>query len=58
MAIAKSHCKSIAVRLLAATNQMEWLLRRRNTEISDPLVEAQFVQEIQRIRQTHVPGLD
>jgi glycosyltransferase involved in cell wall biosynthesis len=58
LALLKSYGKSLAARYLATTHQLEWLVKRRSAEISDPLLVAQLTIEIRQVRHTYVPGLD
>ena len=56
--IAKSHCKSLAVRVFAACNRMDVLLNHRNSSIEDLDLLAHFNTEIKQILRTRVPGFD
>ena len=58
LVVAKSHCKSLAVRIFSALNRMDILLKRRNKEIEDKESMNFFVDEIDRVLKTKVPGLD
>ena len=58
MEIAKSHCRSLAARFLAMTNQLHRLIERRNNAIEDSDMLDPINEEIRQIQQTHVPGLD
>ena len=58
LAVAASLCKSLVVRILAAVNKMDILLKRRNTEIKDQKSIDTFVREINQVLATKVPGLD
>jgi glycosyltransferase involved in cell wall biosynthesis len=58
IAITKSYGKSLVVWCLATMNRLEWLLKRRSLAIESPNLKARLCAEIDRIRQTRVPGLD
>jgi len=56
--MAKSYGKSFVVRVLSACNKMDILLKKRNKVIEDQKSLESFVQEIEQILKTKVPGLD
>ena len=56
--IAKLWIKSMIVRILSSTNQMEILLKRRSEPISDVVILDLFKRETVQVLQTKVPGLD
>lgn len=58
MAIAKSHGKSLAVRGLALTNRLDWLLKRRNFSIERQDQRHLIEADIRLIQRTRIPGLD
>jgi hypothetical protein len=54
--IARTHIKSVIVRVLAALNRMDLLLARRNRAIEDDVVKHHFENEITQILNTVLPA--
>lgn len=55
--IAKAWLKTAVLSVLGHKGDLGWLIKRRNREISDPLVTDKFAADIAMIRATRVPGL-
>jgi glycosyltransferase involved in cell wall biosynthesis len=54
----KIYIKSTIVQMLSAINRMDALLKKRNNIINDENIKNVFLQEIQQILGTKVPGLN